>query len=261
LLLVNRAGQRYLFRVLHLRKLAVLVSIVLLTVTSPSPLNAQTQPGISPPINSSLLKLFGTNTAFSAAAHVRVTDENQKEFMTAPLNLTFLEGKLRADLDLKQLRSTQLPAELLAQLRQIKMDQVTSIVRIDRNAILLVYPELKSYVEMPVPKDETMALDKATLTKTPFGTEIIDGKKCAKTKAVLTDRTTRSEMMLWAAPERPDFPIQIQMTENGYGILLKLQNVRFARPEAKQFEAPAGFQKFETVQRLLVQAMISGVTK
>jgi hypothetical protein len=62
-------------------------------------------------------------------------------------------------------------------------------------------------------------------------------------------------MVSWEASDLKGFPVQAQMVENGQNILVKLRDVKLNRPEAKAFEAPSGYKKYDDIQTLMTQGM------
>src|SRR5689334_20366443 len=61
-------------------------------------------------VNIAITKLFGNATAFSANADVRVLDKTQKEWAQTQMAFTVLDGKIRVDIDMTQMKSAALPA-------------------------------------------------------------------------------------------------------------------------------------------------------
>src|ERR1051326_3922388 len=123
---------------------------------------AQAQmPGLAQPgLNSSLIKLFGKINAFSSKTQVRMLDKTQKETMSMTMDFAFLDGKIRLDVDLNQIKSTDIPQQMLGSLKQIGMDKMVSIVRPDKKATLVIYPALKAYAEIPMSREEAADLEK-----------------------------------------------------------------------------------------------------
>src|SRR6266567_6448066 len=86
--------------------------------TAQAQMPALSQPGL----NAALMKLFGKNNGFSSKTQVRMLDKTQKETMSMIMDFAFLDGKIRLDVDLNQIKSRDIPQEMLASLKQIGMD-------------------------------------------------------------------------------------------------------------------------------------------
>jgi hypothetical protein len=202
-------------------------------------------------MNAAMLKLFGSNTAFSARADVHVVDK-AKQQRDMPFAFALLDGKTRMEVDLNQIKSTGAVPALVPTLKQLGMDLMVIVSRPDKKN-LLIYPRAKSYAEIAMSKDEETAADKTyTLDKTPQGKETIDGHACAKNKVTLTsDKGEKVEAVVWNATDLKDFPVQIQMEDQGATVQVKFKDVKLARPDAKQFEAPAGLTRYDSAEAIL----------
>jgi hypothetical protein len=208
--------------------------------------------GSSAAMNAALLKLFGSNNAFTAKAEFHVTDKAGVETDTVPMTFLFLEGRLRMDIDMNQVKSASMPASFVPTLRQFGMDQSTVISRPDRKLVLSIYPRAKSYAEIPMPKEELAAIEKNfKVDKTSLGKETANGHPCEKFKVILTgDRGEKTETTVWTASDLKDFPVQVQLTEADTTVVIKFKEVKLAKPDAKEFEAPAGLTKYESAEAL-----------
>jgi len=53
------------------------------------------------------------------------------------------------------------------------------------------------------------------------------------------------EAVVWNATDLKDFPIQIEMKEKDRTVLMHFTNVRFDKPDAKQFDVPAAYGRMK----------------
>jgi len=213
--------------------------------------------GSSAAMNAVLTKLFGSNNTFVAKSDVRVMDKDRKETMSVTMNVVSLDGKIRSEVDMTQVKSAELPPELTANLKQMGMDRVVSIMRPDKKAIYLVYPSLQAYVNMPFAKEEAEAFEKdAKMEKTQLGKETIDGHSCTKNKVVVVDgKGGKQEVIVWNATDLKDFPVQIQVQEKDSIILMLYREIQFIKPDGKQFDPPSGYKQYADNQQLMQKAM------
>lgn len=210
--------------------------------------------GNASPLNAAMIKLFGDNNAFTSRADFRILDKSKKEIGSSAINYALLDGKTRMEFDLKQIKSATMPPALVPTLTQLGMDETVVISRPDKKEILSIFPRAKSYAEVAMSKDESAAADKTfTVNKSPLGRETIDGHACEKNKVTLTSsQGEKMETTVWNATDLKDFPVQIQMpAEDGAMVIMKFKDIKLARPDAKQFEAPAGMTKYSTPEALL----------
>ncbi len=208
-------------------------------------------------INSAMTKLFGRHNAFSAKAEVRMLDKSNRETVLMTIGFATLDGKTRADMDMGQMKGGQIPAEALPAMKQMGMDRITSIERPDLKVVYLIYPGLQAYVDMPLPKNEAAAVEKKYKIETSaIGKETIDGHPCVKNKVTLTDDEGKTqEAFTWNASDLKDFPVQLQMSEGETTVITRYKDILMEKPDAKQFDAPAGFAKHGDVQSLMQSAM------
>jgi len=195
-------------------------------------------------MNAAFIKLFGSVTTFTANVEVQVVDSSQNQTRRMPLNFAALDGKIRVELDVAQIKSQDLSAAQVEQLKEAGMNKIVSIIRPDKKASYVIYPGLQNYAIMPMPKEEAAGLDKnLKLEKTALGRETIDGHACVKNRVLVKDgENVILEATTWNATELKDFPVQIETKEQGDTSTMRFTHVQFARPDAKQFEPPAGYK-------------------
>ena len=237
-----------------------------LLVSSTPLLQAQMPGGSSAPMNAAMLKMFGKNTNFTAKADVRMLDSSQKETMSMGFAMALLDGKMRADLDMAQIKNAMMTPQMVAQMKQMGADRTVYIVRPDLKANYVLYPSLKAYTKMPMSDADQQALGKEpTIKQTPVGKETIDGHPCVKNKVVVTDEKGQSqEATVWNATDLRDFAIQMQIKETNSNVIMKFKDVQFAKPNAKEFEPSAGYTKYqsiEEIQQVMMQKMLGTPAK
>ena len=95
------------------------------------------------------------------------------------------------------------------------------------------------------------------MTRTAFGHEKINGHTCVKNHSVVknTKGAVLLDAMTWNASDMKDFPLRIETKENGNTTIMQFQQVSFANPDAKLFEAPTGYQRFNDPNTLLEAVM------
>ncbi|HOW68785.1 MAG TPA: DUF4412 domain-containing protein [Candidatus Paceibacterota bacterium] len=223
-------------------------------VAAQSPMGPGTTPG---GLSAGMRKLFGEHKAFTAKLDMVVKDKSDNETMSMGMDFAQLDGQARADIDLSNMKSAQMPAGMGDQLKLMGMDKITSITRPDKNVILIIYPGLKSYVEMPLPKDQQLgAEDKVKLEVTEQGKESVDGHSCSKNKVVMTDENgVKREGLVWKAKDLKDFPVKMQFAEQDTTFVMTFKSVKFNAPEKSQFEAPDGLTKHASMQALMQGSM------
>jgi hypothetical protein len=194
-------------------------------------------------VNAAFMKLFGSLGAFTARLETRVLDRSENPLVRIPMEFASLDGKVRLEMDLGQVQSKDFTPSTLATLKQAGMDRMVSIFRPDKKLTYLIYPGVQSYQELAQPKAETEAAEKGLkLEKSPLGKDTLDGHPCVKnTVVVKSGGGAVLEAVTWNATDLKDFPIQIEMKEKDKTVSMHLTDVRFVKPDNKQFDVPAGY--------------------
>lgn len=237
--------------------LAVLVAC---TLPALAQMGGQSTPGL----NAALTKLFGSTTAFSAKCEVSVLDKNQKEKMSMPMDYRLLDGKLRVEVDMTAMKGAGMKPEQAAMMKQMGMDRIISLVLPDKKTMNIIYPAMQAYVTMPLSKQDAAVLEQEPkIERSVLGKETVDGHPCEKTKVTITDANgKKTEVFVWNATDLKDFPIKIQAAENNDTVLMRYKNIQFAKPDAKQFDLPAGYTSHNSMEAFtgaMMQKMMSGM--
>lgn len=194
-------------------------------------------------VNAAFVKLFGSVGAFTAKAETRVLDRGQNQLVRVPMEFAALDGKVRLEIDLSQVQSKDFTPSTLATIKQAGMDRFVSVFRPDKKVTYLIYPGVQSYQELALSKAEIAAAEKGLkLEKSALGKDTLDGHPCVKHKVVVkSSKEPVLEAVVWNATDLKDFPIQIEMKENDNTMRMHFTDVRFVKPDAKQFEVPAAY--------------------
>jgi hypothetical protein len=232
-------------KVTLLARLFVAFSISLLAGTSGWAQMPTTGSGTG--VNAAFVKLIGSVGPFTAKVETRVLDRSQNQLVRMPMDFTFLEGKVRLDMDLSKAESKDFTPAILAKLKQSGMDHFFSIFRPDKKVTYLVYPGVQSYQEMAQSPAETEAAEKGLkVEKTALGKDTLDGHACTKSKVIVKgSKGTLLNAVAWNATDLKDFPILVEMKEDDKTVRMHFTDLRFVKPEAKQFEVPAGYGRMQ----------------
>jgi hypothetical protein len=212
-----------------------------------------------PGLDAALTKLFGNNNAFTATATARLLDEKETETMSMPMSYALLDGKIRSEIDMTQVKSKQMPAEANAMLKQMGVDKMVSIVRPDKQTQLIVYPTARAYAEMPIGKGTNASGPQDyKMESTKLGTETVDGHPCVKNKVIISSQgSEKHEAIVWNATDLKDFPVKMQMAQAGGGnLVMTYSRIKLEKPDAKLFEPPTDFEKHDSVEKLLQTVMM-----
>lgn len=226
---------------------------------------AQAQPGMRggmggplPSFGGGMAKIFGDNSAYSAKLEMHSSGGDAGADVTMPGKLAYLEGKSRFEMDMTEIKGGNLPPGSAAQMKQMGMDKIITISRPDKNITFMIYPGLQAYVEMPMPDpDAAKPASDFKSEATELGKETVDGHPCVKNKVVVTDKAgTAHQSTVWNATDLKNFPLKIETTDSGATVTMLFKEVKFDKPDAAQFDPPAGLKKYDSMMTMMQQEMM-----
>lgn len=234
--------------------LSLCISLVPANAQMGGPGRAPSGPDFSGP----MAKLFGDNSAFSAAVEVQAKADAETGQMIMPGRISYLDGKSRFEMNLAELKGANLPPDAMDQMKEMGMDKLATVSVPDQKLVYLIYPGLKAYAEMPVKGSDGGKSEKDfTVEITELGKESINGQECIKNKAVVTDKEGKTtEFTVWNAPSLKKFPLKIETTGDTMPITMSFKDVKFAKPDAGLFSPPSDFTKYDTVMGLMQGEMM-----
>jgi hypothetical protein len=202
-------------------------------------------------------KLFGDNQSFTAALEFQTSGGNGGD-ITMPGKISFDGGKARFEMNMSEMKGSQMPASAAEHLKAMGMDTMVSISRPDTKRVYLVYPGLNSYAEMtPQDTSDSASPDDFKSETEKLGTETVDGHDCVKNKVTMTDKDGNKHVStVWNATDLKNFPVKIVTAEQGNNATMLFKNVSFAKPAASAFEPPTGFTKYDNVQTMMQTEMM-----
>lgn len=210
--------------------------------------------------NPALLQLFGNNKAFVGRTDLRMSDKANKEIIRMPMQMSFLDGKVRVEVSLNDITSASLATEATKLFKQAGMDRVVSILRPDRKVSVIAFPTAKIYAEEPMsPSDAEGYSAKYDLTSKELGKETIEGHPCVKSQVSVKSGTGAAvQGVVWNATDLKNFPIKIQLPEGDSLVEMTFKDVKLQKPDAASFEPPAGYRRYDNMEKL-VQERLSAV--
>lgn len=208
-------------------------------------------------VDARFLKLFGSNTTFTARMDVLVLDRSGKDWARLPLDLTAAGDRLRLDLDVEQIKSRDLPGFLVASLKEVGLTRVVNLVLPEKKSTYVIYPGMRSYLNLPLTQAEIESHQEGyRIEKTVLGKETVEGHPCARNKVVVrSGERAVLEATTWEATDLRDFPMKIETREKENVIQLTLSGIKFVKADAAQFAVPAGFVEYKDPQAMMVGIM------
>lgn len=232
--------------------------LVILFFLAPASLGfAQFDGAGSPGVTASLIRLFGTNTAFTAQAEVQILGVDQKERVGMPMTFTRLDNKIRVEVDMARMRNREQP-DALARMAPLGLDRVISLICPEQRTTWVAFPKLQSVVKLAMPPAEADAfLKKARVERIRLAPEKMEGHPCVKQRVVITDdKAEKHEATVWTATDLRGFPVCVATREGNDTVVMRFRQVQFTRADAKVFEPPAGYTEYADMQALMAGAVV-----
>lgn len=210
-----------------------------------------------PQFGSTTDKLFGGNQAFSAVMEFQTAGRGG-ETITMPGKFAFDNSKTRFEMNMSEMRGSQMPPSAAEQMKSMGMDTMIMISRPDLKVSYIVYPGLNSYAEMQRQDPSASATPEDFKVETEkLGAESVDGHDCVKNKVTVTDKDGNKHVStVWNAGDLKDFPIKIVTSEEGNNATMLFKNISLTKPAASNFEPPTGLTKYDNVQTMMQTEMM-----
>lgn len=218
-----------------------------------------------------MAKLFGGKVAninaFTADADMSVTGGKQEHGpMQFTMQYAYLKGNFRTEMDMSSMVGAKMKGDQAAQMKQMGMDKVVTIIQPGKDVMYMVYPSMRSYCEMhpsAFRKDAEKKDKEPKIDVTELGKDTIDGHSCVKKKITITDDNGVShEIEAWQASDLKDFPIKTEMQHGDSTITTHFHNVKFDAPDSSLFEPPSDFTRYGSMQEMMMgnmQKMMGGM--
>jgi hypothetical protein len=206
--------------------------------------------------DSAMSKLFGDNSAFTAALETQIKPKSGG-LITMPGKIFFDSGKARMEMNLLAATGLNLPPGSAIQMKSMGLDQMTTISLPEKKSVLLIYPGLQSYVENPLPAAAAVTNWNFKVTTTELGKATVAGHPCVENKVFVTDaKGTTNEFTVWNATDLKNFPVKIFRGGPEADVTMSFTDVSLTKPAASSFNPPAGYTRYDNVQTMMQTEMM-----
>jgi hypothetical protein len=204
-------------------------------------------------IDATMIKMFGDVKAFTAPAEVHLLDKELKETSVMPMTFSLRDGKMRAELDVSEAKGVAMPPEAAGMMKQAGLDKMVTLIQPDKKTTTLIYPNAQACADIPVSEEE----DAGKFETTELEKETVQGHPCKKVKLTSTDSKGKSrEALVWQATDLKNFPIKMQMAQKSNTVIVNFRDPKLEAPPASQFEIPAAYIRYPSVQALMQAVMM-----
>jgi len=123
-----------------------------------------------------------------------------KETITLLMGFALLDGNVRLDIDMAQMKGPQVPASAAAQLKAVEHGSHGRLVMPAKKSMYLIYPDCRLMSICRLPEEVALADKDYKIAKTKIGNEAVDGHSCVKHKVVMTDAKGQKAEALSGTP-------------------------------------------------------------
>jgi hypothetical protein len=209
------------------------------------------------PVASALLvKALEKCPSFTGKVDLDVSGKADPVPTTATGTIQSLNGNLRWNVKLADIKSAQLSSNARAVVRQVNGDQFQLLTRADLKFNYLVLPGAQAYLEQPLP-----AIRLVTGKPSPVA-ERVEGRLCTKEhmRMLRPDGSTNA-VIVWKAKELKNLPVQVQFTDSGETIQVRFRDISLQPVSPDQFRLAGGLTKYSSFEDLAQSVVIDRVRR
>ena len=197
-------------------------------------------------------EIFGNHSAFSATAQMHIDPGKGEKSHTTQMKYAMRDGKVRMSMNMAKM-SEDMPPDAVARMKQMGMVHYVVILHPGTdNRSLVLYPDLKAYVQN-TGRMTNADKGKLKVEKTKIGTGRVAGHPCEEYRITVTRPDgQQSSMTEWQATDMDNFPIKLEMKNDGTVTSLLFTHINHSAPPASLFEVPAGYKKYDSMQQLMM---------
>ena len=210
-------------------------------------------PGGQPPPDpcAALAKFLSKDAEFTALAKVVTVGKKARDNQTMMMRFAVSGRKMRNEMDMTKMGNVS-PRDL-AGMKQMGMDQMVILALPEKSASYIVFPNLKSYCDMP---NSGKGNPEGKLEKTALGSDTVETHACTKSKLTFTDKDGKTaEAIVWEATDLKNFPIQFQTDEDAQTTTTTFSDIKMDRPDASLFDLPESYKKYRNMQEMMMGNM------
>lgn len=205
--------------------------------------------GLPPGFHHALFDVLNGGVPFSGQANIQMVGATGQDASTISCSVAYLAGKMRVEVDSFDPGTNVPPAEAA----RLKSMRSVMLIRPDVNRMYLLYPDLRSYVEVTYCKSTgTDPAPTPVINRNILGKESIAGQSCEKSQWNITESDGEHyDLTVWAATNSGSFPAQIRLGPPA--ALVTFQSLNLGAPDANIFEPPSGYVKFSGIQENILR--------
>jgi len=124
--------------------------------------------------------------------------------------------------------------------KAVKFNRVAFIVRLDKKAVYVLFPDFEEYIEIPILDESIRRIEemvrRAEYERASLGDTVLDEHSCAKVR-VTSKQFKTDQATVWNANDMNGFPLRIEMPS----LNIHFTNIKLAQPDVQLFEIPTNY--------------------
>ena len=207
-------------------------------------------------VDTVLAKFMETQGDFSAFGdmEVRTTNGTSKvDYQHFPFTLSILDGRIRTELDLRNVPKKLDGSGGLSALRQIGIGRIVSVTLPELRSTHVIFPSAESYVAKPLAIEDTPTA--MQIAKRLVGREHLNGKPYDKYQCNLDFMSgERVPVEIWQVPGTADKAVFLRIRQKGSSVTVRFRVIRPGKVPEELFDTPKEFSKHPDLGYLMQAA-------
>lgn len=205
-----------------------------------------------------LFGVSGEAPRFTAESRAIIKRTNGAVIMDYVCKVAATKGMFRREMGTYSFKVPFVADEIVAAGKRIGLSTNVSILRIDQMRIYDVFPGANLYHSKAISTEVINTLEQnakeTKIEKVSDEDEMVNGYACKKYRVLRKTSNGVQEDLAWLAPSLNNFPVKIQVLDNGEYIIQEYNNISTNEPSALLFEVPSGSVEKADIKEVMQNA-------
>lgn len=201
-----------------------------------------------------VLQVASNTNEYSATALVFANIKGKH--LVNHLTLMVSGDHIRTEFRLCEFAPPNIPEPRLKIIASMDSDEVVAIYHADKDSCDFLFPRMKAACQITVPKSLQELHDEMITNKivrTVIGHEMIKENPCRKIQVRDNCPNPRTTAIIWEN-EKNNQPVCLQIGQTNDLVNLNIYSFVAGKPDAAQFEIPAGYTNYSSLTNILMEA-------
>ncbi len=231
----------------------------LLSNRNPGPALNNTQTNAGPKdvnVDTVLAKFLETQGDFSAFGDMEIRRTNntgKADYQHFPFTFSVLEGRIRTELDLRNVPKKFDGSGGLSALRQIGIGRIVSVTLPQLRSVHVIFPSAESYVSKSLEIEDSPG--SMRIEKSLAGREQLNGRPFDKYACNLDFISgDKVPVEMWQVPGATNRPVFLRIHQTGSSVTVRFRIIRPGKIPEELFDTPKEFSKYADMGYLMQAA-------